>query len=81
MFLIATWLVYAQCGMQKRISDIKAKKQFAQNGISLTTADFVANGQPGTSLAPIGSRPLPKASGKVAESQMSEGDFSTNSAF
>jgi pimeloyl-ACP methyl ester carboxylesterase len=30
--------------MQKRINDIKAKKQFAENGISLTTADFVVNG-------------------------------------
>ena len=44
LFLIAIWLFYAQCGMQKRINDAKAKKQFAENGISLTTADFVVNG-------------------------------------
>ena len=44
LFLITVWLVFAQCSMKFRISDNKAKENFAKNNIPLTTISVKVDG-------------------------------------
>jgi pimeloyl-ACP methyl ester carboxylesterase len=43
LIIIVGWLVFAQFAMTHRISDNKAKKQFAKKGVNLITKEFITN--------------------------------------